>query len=69
MPRVSEFNYGGKRRIVIERGPDSRGCGLLCTQIVPEKGIRTFKPDKMIDVKKVGRLRSWYYLLKSIRVG
>ena len=67
LPRVSEFEYNGTRRVAIERGPDKRGCGLLCTQIVPEVGVRTFKVDKMRDIKRVGALKSLYYLARSAR--
>ena len=68
LPRVSEFTYKGVRRVAIEKGPDARGCGLFCTQVVPEVGPRTFKPEKMIDCHKVGSVRSLWYLAKSLRV-
>lgn len=67
-PRVSEFTYKGVRRVAIEKGPDKRGCGLFCTQVVPEVGPRTFKPGKMIDCHSVGLMRTLWYLAKSLRV-
>ncbi len=67
LPRVSEFTYKGVRRIVIERGPDERGCGLFTTQLVPEVGPRTFKPAKMIDTRKLGIPATLYYLARSAR--
>lgn len=66
--RVSRFTYNGVKRVVIEKGPDSRGCGLFCTQLVPEVGPRTFKPGKMMDCRKVGFFASLWYLAKSLRV-
>lgn len=70
MPRISEFIYKDKRRVAIEKGPDSRGNGcLFCFQLVPEKGYRSFKPGKMMDCKRVGLLRSLWYLAKSMGVG
>ena len=74
LPRVSEFEYQGRnqsvpvRRVAIERGPDPRGCGLLAYQLVPEPGIRTFKPGKMINCHKLGLLKTLWYLLTSVRV-
>lgn len=68
MPRVSTFIYKGVKRVVIEKGPDSRGCGLFCAQVVPEVGPRTFKPGKMMDYREVGFLASLWYLAKSLRV-
>lgn len=67
LPRVSEFVYDGIRRVAIEKGPDSRGCGLFTTQLVPEVGPRTFKPSKMIDCKKLGLLKTLFYLARSAR--
>lgn len=68
LPRVSEFTYKGVRRVVIEKGPDTRGCGLFTMQLVPVVGPRTFKPAEMINCHKVGALRSLWYLAKSFRV-
>lgn len=68
LPRVTEFTYKGVRRVVIEKGPDARGCGLFTTQLVPKVGPRTFKPAEMIDCRKVGTIRSLWYLAKSFRV-
>lgn len=68
LPRVSEFTYKGVRRVVIEKGPDKRGCGLFTTQLIPEVGPRTFKTEKMINCHKVGTLRTLWYLAKSLRV-
>lgn len=68
LPRVTEFIYKGVRRVVIEKGPDARGCGLFTTQLVPVVGPRTFKPAEMMDCRKVGTLRSLWYLAKSFRV-
>lgn len=68
LPRVSEFIYKGVRRVVIEKGPDARGCGLFTTQLVPEVGPRTFKPAKMINCRRLGVLKTLYYLTKSVRL-
>lgn len=68
LPRVSTFEYNGVQRVAIEREPDPRGCGLLCTQLVPEVGIRTFKPAKMMDCKKLGVFKTLYYLARSARI-
>jgi hypothetical protein len=68
LPRVSEFTYKGVKRVAIEKGPDARGHGLFCTQLVPEVGPRTFKPAKMMDVKQLGVAQSLYFLLRSARV-
>lgn len=57
------------RRIAIERGNDPRGCGLLHFQLVPKKGIKTFKPAKMIDCHKLGFFKTLWYLAQSVRVG
>lgn len=66
--RVSRFTYNGVERVAIEKGPDARGCGLFCTQVSPEVGPRTFKPEKMIDCHKLGFFASLWYLAKSLRV-
>lgn len=68
-PRVSTFIYKGVRRVAIEKGPDARGCGLFTTQLVPEVGPRTFKPENMMDCHKLGVVRTLYYLARSLRVG
>lgn len=68
LPRVSEFTYKGTHRVAIEKGPDKRGCGLFTLQLVPEVGPRTFKPAEMVNCRKVGTLRSLWYLAKSFRV-
>jgi hypothetical protein len=68
LPRVSEFTYNGVRRVAIEKGPDERGCGLFTTQVVPEIGPRTFKPERMIDCKQLSVLPSLWYIARSIRV-
>lgn len=68
LPRVSTFEYHGIQRVVIERKQDSRGCGLLCTQLVPEVATKTFKPGKMGDPKRLGVFKTLYYLARSARI-
>lgn len=67
LPRVSEFTYKGVRRVAIEKGPDKRGCGLFTTQLVPEVGPKTFKPELMMDCRKLGVLATLWYLARSAR--
>lgn len=62
--RINKFTYNGVQRIAIEQGPDGRGCGLLHKQLVPEIGFRTFKPEKMMDVQRLGSTLSLFYLTK-----
>jgi len=69
LPRVCEFMYKGTRRVAIEKGPDNRGCGLFTTQLVPEIGHRTFKPEKMMNCRKLGLIATIYYLIRSARIG
>ncbi len=67
LPRISKFTYDGKQRVAIERGPDPRGCGLFCNQLVPEVGPRTFKPEKMMDCQRLGLFLTLFHLAKSLR--
>ena len=67
LPRVSTFEYNGVQRIAIELEPDPRGCGMYHTQLVPEVGLRTFKPGKMMDCKKLGFFKTLYYLARLAR--
>lgn len=67
LPRVSTFIYKDVKRVVIEHGPDKRGCGLFTTQLVPEVGPRTFKTEKMFDCKKLGIIKTLWYLARSAR--
>ena len=69
MFKVVEFDYNDKHRIAIEQGPDKRGIGcMLCTQVSPKVGIRSFKVAKRMDLKSVGFWKSLYYLAKSARI-
>ena len=67
LPRVSEFTYKGVRRVAIEKGPDRRACGLLCLQLKPIVGLRTYKPSEMIQCQKLGIIKTLYYLARSAR--
>lgn len=70
LPEVSRFIYNGTERVAIEKGIDKRpGAGILTFQVSPEKGVRTFKPAKMIDRKKLGRVATIVCLAKSVRIG
>jgi len=62
--RISDFKYHGKRRIAVEHGPDKRGCGMLTTQLFPERGTRTFKPGKMYGTFEVHGLKKLYWLIR-----
>lgn len=62
--RISAFEYHGKPRVAIEHGPDERGCGLLTTQLSPQRGTRTFKPGKMFGISEVCGLKKLYWLIR-----
>lgn len=69
LPEVSKFTYNGVNRVVIEKGADPRpGAGLLTYQLEPEKGSRTFKPGKMMNRRKLGKIATILYFAKSIRI-
>ena len=67
LPVVSKFIYKDEERVAIEKCPVSGG--LLHFQVTPKKGLRTFKPAKMMNRIKLGPVATLYYLAKSIRTG
>jgi len=63
LPTIIEFDYKEKRRLVIEIGDDKRGNGcILCQQLSPKRGLRSFKPEQRTNLKKLGILRTIYHL-------
>jgi len=63
---IREFTYHDKPRIAVELGPGKGG--MLTMQLSPERGLRTFKPGKMMDSKRVYGLR-WLYWYFRLRLG
>jgi len=62
--RISTFTYSDKKRVAVELGNDPRGCGLLTTQLYPERAVRTFKPGKMMQCEPVVGLQRLYWLFR-----
>jgi hypothetical protein len=58
------FTYHGKKRYAMEIGPTQGG--LLCKQFLPERGLRTFKPGKRMDLQKVSFLTACAVKLRSL---
>jgi hypothetical protein len=74
LPKVRKFDYDGVARIVIERGPDKRpGAGLLCLEVKKNgersNKVKTFKPAKMMNSRRAGKLETLCILVQSVRVG
>ena len=63
LPTIIEFDYKDKHRIAIEIGEDQRGNGcVMCRQLSPERGFRSFKPEQRDNLKRLGTLRTLYHL-------
>lgn len=62
--RISKFTYKGVERVAAELGNDPRGCGLLTVQLMPQRGIRTFVPGRMMDCREVKGLSRLYWWLR-----
>jgi len=66
LPTVVKFDYNGTPRVAIEREVKPHGC-ILCTQVVPEVGYRSYKVAKRRDLRRLGPLKSLYYTFKALR--
>jgi hypothetical protein len=63
MRQVITFYYDGKRRVAFEGETRPHAGGLVCWQIVPKRGVRTYKPAKMLDIRRVGFIKRLFYNL------
>jgi hypothetical protein len=67
MKAVIRFRYHDKNRLAFVGELRPEKGGLVCWQIKPERGVRTYKPEKMQHVKQFGYWRTLYYNLVESR--
>ena len=66
LPRINKFTYDGKPRVAIELGPANEHACLPSTQLSPQRGHRTFKVAKMMDIQKLGFVATLYWMARSL---